>query len=349
MMDTDSRDALEFLLSPGAHPGATGPISLIETHMSWVVLAGERVLKLKKPVRTAWVDFTSVAARERNAREELRLNRRLAPQVYLGLLALRRDQGRLTLLPAADAPDDGRTLDWLVCMRRLPANRMLDRMIAEGSVGRGDIDALIDVLVAFYADAPRSDMPADAYIAHLAREQAGNRDVLLLPQFALAEAPSLLDAHDAALAANTPALRERVLQRRLVEGHGDLRPEHVCLLRPPVVIDALEFSAELRHVDPLDEWVFLGLECTLAGAPWIAQQVLVRCAAALHDPAPIALQWFYAAGRALLRARLCAAHLLDDPARTPQKWLGRTHAYLAHAAQAMAAQPLSAAMPRGSL
>lgn len=337
--EAELQDTLRFLGSPAAHPGANGPIEMIETHMSWVVLADDRALKLKKPVRTAWFDFTTLAARERNAREELRLNRRLAPAVYVGLVALCREAGSYVLLPEAEAPTDGRVVDWLVLMRRLPAERMLDRMIASGSVTPADIDRLIEVLARFYRAAPRPDLRGDDYLARFVSEQAINRSVLLQPQFALAEAAALLDAYGAAIAANADTLRARAQQHRLVDCHGDLRPEHVCLLPGPVVIDALEFSAALRQVDPVDELVFLGLECELAGAPWITTQLLSHLAGALDGPVPAALLRFHAAGRALLRARLCAAHLLDPNPRTPQKWLPRTRRYLALAGTALQPPP----------
>src|SRR5574341_615916 len=338
-MDADTRNKLEFLLSPQAHPGVAAAPELLETHMSWVILAGERVLKLKKPVRTAWLDFSTLAAREFDSREELRLNRRLAPDVYLGLLALCCRDGAYALLPEAEA--GAGVVDWLVQMRRLPAARMLDRLIAAGTLAPADIDALARLLVGFYRTAAPSALDADAYVERYAQQWRDDREVLLQPQFALAEAAPLLDAAARALQQLAPELRER----RLVDGHGDLRPEHVCLLSPPVVIDALEFNAALRQVDPFDELGYLGLECEIAGAPWIAARLLDAGSAALTPP-PAPLQHFYVAARALLRARLCAAHLLEPNPRLPAKWLPLARRYLQCARREVDAC-FSAATPRG--
>lgn len=344
-MDTDLGDKLRFLAS-AACPADSSPIEQIETHMSWVLLSGDRALKLKKPVRTAWFDFTTVAGRERDAREEVRLNRRLAPDVYQDLLVLCRDGERFALLPQAQAPRNAQVVDWLVQMRRLPADRMLDRMIAQGTVVPAHVDALLDVLLEFYRRAPVGSLSADEYVARFVSEQAVNRDVLSRPQFALDEAPRVLDAFDAALAEHAPLLRERVARRRIVDGHGDLRPEHVCLLPKPVVIDALEFSAALRQVDPFDELAFLGLECALAGASWIGPHLLSRAAGELADDVPAELLALYVAARALLRARLSAAHLLDGEVRTPSQWLPRARRYVQRAQQALH-EGLSAATPHG--
>jgi aminoglycoside phosphotransferase family enzyme len=152
--------------------------------------------------------------------------------------------------------------------------------------------------------------------------------VLLHPAFALTGAKPALDALDAALSQHAPLLRDRAAGGHVVEGHGDLRPEHVCLLQPPVVIDALEFNPSLRQVDPCDELGFLGLECEMAGAAWIGPRLMAACAAALGDAPPAALPQLYTAYRAQLRARLALAHLLEPQPRTPYKWAPLAQRYL---------------------
>ena len=326
---------LRYLQSTLA-PACTGePVQRIETHMSWLLLGGERVLKLKKPVRCTFLDFTTVESRERNARAELRLNRRLAPLVYLGLLALQWDDGVFSLVPEEELPAPGRTVDWLVSMQRLPAARMLDRVIARGELQQSDIDALLEVLVPFYRDAPRPTIGEDEYLQRLHDELAASRSVLAMPRFDLQHIHTLLDRMDRAVAMHEGMLRARVRGRRNVEGHGDLRPEHVCLIEPPVVIDGLEFDVRLREVDPFDELCFLGLECAIAGDAAIGPQLIARCADALDDHPPAALLRLHTAHRALLRARLSVAHLLEAEVRTPQKWLPQAGRYLQLAGEAL--------------
>lgn len=338
---------LRFLQTPAAHRGHAGPVSAVETvetHMSWVFLAGEHVLKMKKPVRYPFLDFSTLAAREFDCREELRLNARLAPGVYLGLMALQQHDGGLALVPEIRLPAPGRTVDWLVLMRRLPASRMLDRLIAAGSVAPGQIDALARVLADFYRQAPAPGVTPPDHLARFRREQAVNREVLLQPAFGLPGAAAALDALDTALAQHAPLLMARAAGGHVVDGHGDLRPEHVCLQRPPVVIDALEFNAALRAVDPFDELSYLGLECEMAGAAWIGPRLLAACAATLSDTPPPALLHLYTAYRAQLRARLALAHLLEPQPRTPLKWAPLAQRYLQRSVAALA-QPHSRARP----
>ena len=354
--DSGELERVRFLQSPAAHRDHAGPIAAvetIETHMAWIFLAGDHALKMKKPVRYPFLDFSTLAARERVCREELRLNARLAPGVYLGLLALQRRDGGFALGPESRQSAAVATVDWLVLMRRLPARRMLDRLIATRGVTPDDIAALARVLAEFYRRLPAVELAPADYVARFRQQQAVNREVLLGSQAGLRNAEAALDGLDAALLRHAPLLMERAAGGHVVDGHGDLRPEHVCLestprpdepavprgdlsrpaepdlLRhPPLVIDALEFNAALRQVDPYDELGFLGLECEVAGAPWIGPQLLASCAATLGGAPPDALLHLYRAYRAQLRARLALAHLLESRPRRPRKWAPRAQRYL---------------------
>jgi len=329
---------LRFLGTPAAHAGhadAVSAVETIETHMSWLFVAGEQVLKLKKPVRYPFLDFSTPAAREASCREEVRLNSRLAPGIYRGLMALQWGDGRLRLAPETAADARAATIDWLVWMRRLPRERMLDRQIAQASVTAADIDALVGVLAAFYRRATVVEIDADEYVARFAREQAINRALLLHPGLQPDSVAATLDHFDAALQGHASTLRARATQGRIVDGHGDLRPEHVCLLRPPVVIDCLEFNAALRQVDPFDELAFFALECELAGAAWIGPRLIDGCRAALGERPDAQLLPLYTAYRALLRARLALAHLLEPQPRTPKRWLPLARRYVARARVAL--------------
>jgi uncharacterized protein len=324
-------DAKVDLLRSSA--GATVAPEIRETHMSWVVMDRDTVWKLKKPVRYSFLDFSTLAAREHACREELRLNRRLAPATYLGVVAIvRQFDGRLVLGPA-----DGEIVDWLVKMRRLPAHRALDHAIRVSTVTISQIDALAECLAAFYRAAPTAELGPAAYASRFAAEHSINRNLLLHDRFKpeLAGAAVTLDAFDRALEARRPLLDGRVAAGRIVEGHGDLRPEHVFLLDTPVIIDCLEFNRELRLVDPFDELSFLSLECEIAGAAWIGERLFARCTELLDDRPQPQLLAFYRAYRALLRGRLSAAHLFEEQPRDAERWLPQAQRYVALAARAL--------------
>lgn len=311
--------------------------------MSWVFIAGDRVYKLKKPVRFPFLDFTTLSARENDCREEVRLNRRLAPEVYLGVVPLTVDKkGRLAVGGA------GEVVDWLVEMRRLPDELMLDQALLRHTIqrdGRGRLDAVADLLIGFYKASPPVEISPSAYVEQFAREHAVNEEVLCDPSFKLdgAQVREVVVRVRLGIEGGAP-LKERVRQRRIVEGHGDLRPEHICLSDPPVIIDCLEFSRALRLVDPFDELTFFTLECELLGAGWVGECIFKRCSDGLGDtPAPHLLE-FYWAYRACLRARIALAHLLEPNPRTPEKWVPLARRYL-RLAQSRAITPPLRAVP----
>lgn len=327
-------EKLAFLRSPRSYPARPSRVEPQETHMSYVFLTDADAYKLKKPVRYPFLDFSTLAARESSCRAEARLNDRLAPGVYRGVVALTREHdGRLAL------DGDGPVVDWLVRMRRLPRERMLDRLILERRLAAQDIARLADWLADFYAAQPPAGLTPDAYAAALAREHRFNLDLLRQPRFELDRGE--LAAIDAVItdffARGRALLDARVMAGRVIDGHGDLRPEHVCLTDPPRVIDCLEFNRDLRLVDWADEIAFLGLECALLGAPWIAQALRAPIAARLHDDVPVGLTALYTALRACLRARLAVAHLLEPDPRDGARWLPRARAYLRFARDACAA------------
>lgn len=304
--------------------------------MAWVFLTDREAYKLKKPVRYPFLDFGSLQARETDCREEVRLNRRLAPDVYLGMEAL-------TLEPSGELAlgGSGEVADWLVRMRRLPAESMLDQAIARGGPSRRDVERLADLLAGFYLAREPADMDAGAYVARFREQHALNMDVLR-------RFPEIFDgrrlwrsasAVEDFLDSNGQALEERVRHGRVVDGHGDLRPEHVCLEDPPKVIDCLEFNRFLRLVDPFDDIAYLELECAMLGAEWIGRAVRERIEAALGDHPHRALLAFYTTFRALLRARLALAHLSEPKQRRPDLWPSLARSYLEAARRAC--EPLS--------
>ncbi len=314
-----------FLSQPANYAESPATVERIETHMSWVFLAGDHAYKLKKAVHYPFLDFSDVAARRRDCLQELRLNRRLAPTVYLGVVPLSREtDGRLVL------GGHGTPVDWLVRMRRLPRARMLDNAMAAGAVPGAELDAVIRVLVDFYRGQPPEPVSPEGYRRTLEHEVRVNRQVLLESQYGLAPGAvqSIVLAQLELLRATPQLFDQRVAARRIVEGHGDLRPGHIFLGPPPQIIDCLEFNRELRIVDPLDELGYLAMECRVRGGDAVGKRVIARYAEISGDPAPPALLGFYQSRRACLRARLALRHISSIEAPTDAAWRDRAQAYL---------------------
>ena len=319
-----------FLSDPEAYPERPSMVETKETHMSWVFLTDAHAYKLKKPVRTSFLDFSTLVARSLNCRREVRLNRRLAPDVYLGVVALRTDAaGRLHL----DA--HGRIADWLVKSRRLAAHHTLEYAIQSGAVRQADIVRLVERLVPFFRDARRVPATPGGYLGRIAAAIDADRRELLRPEFRLPE--ELIEQLATAqrrfteMEARIVALRSA----RIVEGHGDLRPEHIYLDGAPIVMDCIEFNRGLRILDPAEELAYLAMECDRLGAPDVDGWLLGAWRDATGEALPRPLVGFYKARQAMLRAKIAIWHLDEPLTDSAAKWRARARDYL-HLAQGYA-------------
>jgi aminoglycoside phosphotransferase family enzyme len=313
-----------FLKTPDAYAGARGPVGCRETHMSWVFSTEDEVYKLKKPIRLPYLDFSSLERRRAACRAELVLNRRLAPDVYKSLAPLTRRDGAMAIGGL------GETVDWLVVMRRLDVDRTLEGLLLARRLTLRQLNPLIAVLAKFYRHAPRVALSPGVHLERWRRSLGVNRRILLIPRLGLpAQLVRRVDHRQREfLHRHVDLLSERVRRRLIVDGHGDLRPEHVWPEPPVRIIDCLEFNADLRAVDPLDELAFLHVECSRLGAPRHGDYIVQRVAAALPGGLMPELFAFYSSYRATLRARLAIAHLLEDKPRSPEKWPPLALAYL---------------------
>lgn len=314
-----------FLRQPSSYPEPAYRVEAIETHMSWVFLTDRHAYKLKKPVCHDFLDFRTVAARRHYCDEELRLNRRLAAPVYLGLVALSINRrGNLQL------GRHGVVIDWLVKMRRLPTEHMLDYAIRQRSASADDIGRIAARMASFYRTCEPVAIAPEAYRAGFLRAIERNEEELARPEYGLAggQVHSLCRAQGEVLSRHPDWFDARVRQGRIVEGHGDLRPEHICLAPPVAVIDCLEFSRALRILDAADELAFLALECERLGMAELGTLLLATYAELSGDRPPPALLHFYQGFRAALRARIAIKHLDEEKFRYSAEWRRRCDDYL---------------------
>jgi aminoglycoside phosphotransferase family enzyme len=298
------------------------PVSLHETSKSWIFLGDDRVHKLKKHVRDDLQDLTSLPARFDNCLTEIDLNRRLAPDTYLGLVQIvRHPDGQLGL------GGTDKTVDWLIKMRRLPADQMLDVVATDRTPNDADLRSSIaevaESLSVFYATCPVSNLNAAELATIILDQHERNLACMRHPLFKEHHPrfETVSDAFKTAFFKHFDLFEARVAAGWIRECHGDLRPEHLCLTEPPIIFDCLEFNRNLRLVDPFSEVTFLGMETEMLGAGWIKTALINGLTSGLSNCPDPKLLGFYEAMHALLRTRTCLAHLLVPKPRTPEKWL----------------------------
>jgi len=287
------------------------PASVIETHISTVIMVGDRAYKLKKPVHFPFVDLRTRKARETLCHREVELNRRLAPDVYLGV--------------ADVTGPDGQPCDHLVVMRRMPAERRLSTLVADRDPRVPAVLAELGTLLArFHADANRSAVidsraTTDA-IAKLWQDNFDEMrgfvgDILDPTTFdrAVTSAREFIDGRG-------PLFDLRITEGCICDGHGDLQTDDVfCLDDGPRVLDCIEFCDDFRHGDVVNDLAFLVMDLERLGAVDLVPFLLESYEREAGRPVPAALLRFYVAYRAQVRAKvacLAAAQLgVDDPSR----------------------------------
>lgn len=329
-----------FLRRPESYPETTSRVEEIEAHMSWLFLTDRHVYKLKKPFCRNDMDYSTPRLRQLNCQREVRLNRPLAPEVYLGVVALTADgRGCLAL------GGRGRRVDSLVRMQRMPAALTLERRLHDGRIDAGDARRVAARLVPFFADAARARMSPQRYRRQLLEANLVAADKLRRPQSGLDRAwvEALAAGLRQFVTAHGELLDARARAGRIVEGHGDLRPEHIYLTQPPTVLDRIEFDRGLRLRDPVDELAFLAMECDRAGCSDFDGWLFATYSQLSGDDPPRALIEFHKAHNAFVRARIAIWHLDDSDTGPSQPWIDRANDYLAHASRYLARiEPASA-------
>ncbi|MCC7461784.1 MAG: AAA family ATPase [Gammaproteobacteria bacterium] len=321
------------LLAPAAYPHDVERVQLVETPISWVLLTGRYAYKLKRPVMLEYVDQRSAPRRAALCIEEVRLNRRFAPQLYLGVRAIRR-VGNVLRVDGATA-GDGEVIEHAVCMRQFDPREELDRLVAAGAVDAGELAAFGRELAGVHAGlapvAPGEPWGTAERVAELVRanfEQCMHaaRALGTGTEVAALRAPlgQRLDADAGLLGARRAAGCVR-------ECHGDLHTRNIVRDSGRLLaFDCVEFEPGFRWIDVADDVAFLVADLQTQGAPRLAQAFLQAWLETGGDWQGCRLLPLYQAHRALVRAKVAALSISSDADAAAA--LRRAHArYLAHA------------------
>lgn len=296
---------LNAMMDPSTYPHRVNEVRLIQTHISWVFVAGDRVYKVKKPVDFGFLDFTSLEKRLHFCREELRLNRRLCPEIYFDVWAITTDRGEIHLNGI------GEPVEWAVVMRRLPEAGMMQGLLAEGLVGRPEIDRIIARLVPFYESAatgPEVNRHGSLETVRFNVEENFSQTAPFVEKLLDGEQyQAIVEYTRAFLEKNDALFKRRVDEGRIKEGHGDLYSANICMESDGdevYIFDCIEFNERFRCGDVAVDAAFLAMDLDYHGLPGLSAYFATALARETTDPGLMDLMDFYKCYRAYVRCKI---------------------------------------------
>lgn len=301
---------LELLRNPSAYPVQTQTVELIQTHVSWLFLTDTHVFKLKKPVNFGFLDFSTRELRRFYCHEELRLNRRLCPDIYEQVIALRETAD------GASFTGNGPAIEYAVMMKRLPADRMLDWLVDRGSISASEIQVVAHEISRFHSGALTSPhIAAFGSVEQIRFNWQENFEQTL--QFRNVTLPrevgenirtyveTFIDSHNS-------LFDERIKSGYIRDCDGDIHLGNICLLNGSALIfDCIEFNERFRYSDTAADIAFLLMDLDFHSRPDLAEAALAAYITASGDTACEKLITFYKVYRAFVRGKVESLRLLD--------------------------------------
>jgi len=286
-----------------------------------VFLTGARAYKFRRPVKLAFLDFSTASERARDCLREVVLNRRLAPDVYLGVAALRSSGGHFAVGANDDTLSSGSDLvEHCVVMRRLAPRRNLHALLVAGTIRPAHIDAVAATIAAFHAThglGVPAPFPASDWLEITTGPARANFEALLTVDPAIVDHNRVREARELAdrfAIEHRGEFEERRRRGRIVDGHGDLHTEHVWFETDdsaPLIVDCLEFREDFRRIDAASDVAFLAMDLIYRGSPQLAARFLRRYARDSGDFHMFGVVDYFAAYRALVRAKVAAVVASD--------------------------------------
>ena len=302
---------LDSLMKPGAYPVHTDSVELLQTHISWLFLTDSHVFKIKKPVNFGFLDFSTLELRHFYCAEEVRLNRRLCPDMYEQVIALRETDA------GAAFTGNGTIIEYAVMMKRLPADRMLDRLVDNGSITLEEIERIAREIARFHATAQTSPHISQCGSLEQIRfnwnENFQQTEVFSSSTLPPAVCRTIRSYVDSFLERHRSLFEERIQRGYIRDGDGDLHLGNICLYNNSAYIfDCIEFNERFRFGDTAADLAFLLMDLDYHHRPDLSEAVLSTYISASGDGGIMALIPFYKIYRAFVRGKVESMRLLDD-------------------------------------
>ncbi|MEW6658720.1 MAG: hypothetical protein AB1424_08665 [Thermodesulfobacteriota bacterium] len=308
-------DLIACLQDPAAYPEPTSRVELVQTHISWVFLTDDFAYKVKKPVDLGFLNFTTLRRRHHYLQEELVLNRRLCPEIYLEVLPIVAHQGGLRL------GGQGQPVEYALKMVRMPQESMMDEVADRGELRREHLERIIGRLVPFYeaaATGPRINKFGEPAIIHFNHQENFSRTAGLPGEIL---SPDLFDRIKVFswdfLKKNRQLFLRRIREGRIRDCHGDLHMKNICLADGVYIYDCIEFNPRFRYGDVAADIDFLAMDLDFHGYRELSRSFVQGFARASGDRELLEILDFYKCYRAYVRGKI-NAFVAQDPAQSAE-------------------------------
>lgn len=302
---------IKDLMKPEAYPEPHGEIHLLQTHISFIILTEKYVYKIKKPVNFGFLDFTTLDKRRFYCQQELDLNRRLSPEVYLDLIDIRKKRGHFIY------DEDGEVVDYAVKMKRLPDEAMMTSLLKEGKVNSKVVEKISRVIAEFHSNA-RMDSVITSYgspevIKRNVEENFSQTEKYIGETISGEDYGIIKEYSKNFMKENESLLLNRIGRGRIRDCHGDIHMEHVYLINDNVyIIDCIEFNERFRYSDVAADIAFLAMDLDFHAASELSEALVNEYIHYSGDPEIAKLIDFYKCYRAYVRGKVDSFEL-DDP------------------------------------
>lgn len=302
---------VESMMDPAFYPHRPEKIEMVQTHISYVFIAGDLVYKVKKPVNFGFLDFTTLEKRRHYCEQEVTLNRRLAPDAYLGVVPIGEDEaGGLRL------GEGGSIVEYAVKMIKLPQDQMLKELLARGRVAPERMKDIAEKIVDFHARAATGgeidEMGRIATVRFNCMENFEQTEKYVGLAVTREKYDFMREYVEFFLAKQRELFERRIAEHRIRDCHGDLHIEHICLIDGIVVFDCIEFNERFRYSDTASEVAFLAMDLDFNGYAHYARAFVDSYILSSGDQDLLKLLDFYMSYRAYVRAKVISFRL-DQP------------------------------------
>jgi uncharacterized protein len=311
MSDVKFPPYIQYLLQEDSYPHASADVTLVQTHISFVLLAGEYVYKWKKPVDFGFLDFSTLEKRKYFCEQELQLNRRLCPDLYEELVTINKDGESFCL------NGSGEVVEYGIRMARMPEDQMMGGVMARGELTRNHLDSIIDQLVPFYEAAAGDEEikefgKADSVAVNVLENFEQTENFVDKGAVTRAQFETIVN-YSKEFLGHEDRFQARIDAGKIRDCHGDMHSANICLSDPVYIFDCIEFNERFRYTDVAADVAFLAMDLDFHGETELSNYFVEQFAAKSGDPELMAMLNFYKCYRTYVRAKI-ALFTASDPA-----------------------------------